>query len=100
MALLVCRKLPANGRKLYSVRTYHFFESSISKTRRGLSGEKKRRLEAFKRFASSYQAFRAGVDHDLIVIFKGFEGRSDLERARQVFQEVFQEIPLFPSNSR
>jgi hypothetical protein len=46
-------------------------------------------LEAFASFVTSYRAHRAGIAHDLLVIFKGFA--SDKERAP--FSVILREIP-------
>ena len=42
-------------------------------------------LAAFQRFAESYRRQAAMLDHDLIVIYKGFEQQSKLIEARTVF---------------
>jgi hypothetical protein len=42
-------------------------------------------ITAFKRFADSYRRNPAGCDHELIIIYKGFEQRSQLEQARAAF---------------
>ena len=45
-------------------------------------------IAAFKRFAASYRLHPAGSDHELIIIYKGFEQRSQLEQARAVFRDL------------
>ena len=42
----------------------------------------------FRRFADSYRRHPAGRDHHLIVIYKGFDQRGDLLRARTVFEDL------------
>ncbi len=42
-------------------------------------------LRSFERFVDSYKANGAGVDHSLVVIYKGFERDRDLAAARAVF---------------
>jgi hypothetical protein len=42
-------------------------------------------IAAFHRFAQSYRRHAAGLEHDLIIIFKGFEQQKDLQEAREVF---------------
>jgi hypothetical protein len=44
-------------------------------------------LAAFKRFAGSYRRHSAGIDHDLLIIYKGFKQQRDLGEARAVFSE-------------
>ena len=43
-------------------------------------------IAAFRRFAQSYHRHPAGMEHDLIVIYKGFEQQKELQEARQVFE--------------
>jgi hypothetical protein len=50
-------------------------------------------LDAFRTFMCSYATHPAGIDHDLVVIFKGYDGGSDLEGARSVFSS-FQHISM------
>ena len=42
-------------------------------------------FERFERFVQSYRRFRAGVEHDLFIIFKGFATAEATSRARDVF---------------
>lgn len=42
-------------------------------------------IDAFQRFARSYALLPAGMPHDLIVIYKGFEREEDSETARVAF---------------
>lgn len=42
-------------------------------------------LAAFEAFVHSYLAHPAGLEHDLVVIYKGFAGGADLAAARAVF---------------
>jgi hypothetical protein len=42
-------------------------------------------LAAFRRFADSYRRHPAGMQHDLIVIYKGFDQQSHLQEARDAF---------------
>lgn len=42
----------------------------------------------FQRFADSYRRFLAGCEHELIVIYAGFEQQRDLEDAASVFQDI------------
>jgi hypothetical protein len=50
-------------------------------------------IAAFQAFARSYAAHPAGINHDLVVIFKGYDGNSDLAEARAVFSS-FPHIPI------
>jgi hypothetical protein len=43
---------------------------------------------AFQRFADSYRRYPAGVDHDLIIIYKGFEHADDLRTAKALFHDL------------
>jgi hypothetical protein len=45
-------------------------------------------IATFRRFADSYRLHQAGYDHELIVIYKGFEQQSHLVQARAVFQDL------------
>lgn len=42
---------------------------------------------AFRRFAESYRRQPAGIKHELIVIYKGFEQQSHLQEARDAFRD-------------
>ena len=42
-------------------------------------------LNRFRRFVASYKSHAAGVEHNLFIIFKGFQSSDDLEEAHQVF---------------
>jgi hypothetical protein len=44
--------------------------------------------DAFERFASSYRQHDAGVEHDLIVLYKGFANLFDRDRARSIFGAI------------
>ena len=39
---------------------------------------KKNELAVFERFIKSYKFFHAGIDHDLIIIYKGFKSKYDI----------------------
>ena len=43
-------------------------------------------LAAFGRFVDSYWRQEAGVEHDFVVIYKGFAGPSELGNARAIFK--------------
>jgi hypothetical protein len=43
-------------------------------------------LAALRRFAESYRRHEAGVEHDFVVLYKGFAEPSELANARAVFQ--------------
>ena len=45
-------------------------------------------IDAFKRFADSYRRHPAGLEHELIVIYKGFGERRSFEEARQIFGDL------------
>jgi hypothetical protein len=45
-------------------------------------------LNALQRFADSYRRHPAGIQHRLIVIYKGFDQRVDLDAARRVFHDL------------
>lgn len=45
-------------------------------------------LASFERFAASYRAHPAGTDHDLVVLYKGFETSAAAEMARAVFDDL------------
>jgi glycosyltransferase involved in cell wall biosynthesis len=47
-------------------------------------------FEAFERFVASYQTYPAGIDHDLVLIAKGFDanGSHDLKRLQSIFRGV------------
>jgi hypothetical protein len=45
-------------------------------------------VHAFRRFIDSYRRHPAGVDHDLIVVYKGFVQSSQLAQARLVFGDL------------
>ncbi len=42
-------------------------------------------LEAYRKFIRSYETFSAGVKHDLVVVFKGFTCKGDLENIKSEF---------------
>ncbi len=42
-------------------------------------------IDAFRSFIQSYITYPAGIEHDLVVIFKGYEGEEDLKSARAEF---------------
>ncbi len=44
--------------------------------------------ERFQRFVQSYKTFRSGLEHDLFVIFKGFNDHDDLVQARGIFANL------------
>lgn len=41
--------------------------------------------EAFRRFAESYRNHAAGLQHDLVIIYKGFRAGADIDKARSQF---------------
>jgi hypothetical protein len=45
-------------------------------------------LNLFRRFIDSYCRFNAGFDHDLFVIYKGFETPDKLRDAHQLFENI------------
>jgi hypothetical protein len=45
-------------------------------------------LDLFCRFAHSYCQFSAGFEHDLFIIYKGFETRDELRDAHQLFENI------------
>jgi len=45
-------------------------------------------IAAFQRFADSYRRHPAGIEHELIVIYKGFEQQSQSQEARTVFHDL------------
>ncbi len=45
-------------------------------------------VKAFERFVRSYEAHPSGQDHQLVVIYKGFENNRDLRAARKAFSGV------------
>ena len=52
-------------------------------------------IEPFDRFISSYEQHGAGVDHDLVIIFKGFGGPEELEPYRRRLRgHAFEELQV------
>ncbi len=49
---------------------------------------KKNGLEPFRHFLTSYLENPAGVDHDLLIIYKGFNRKSDIEPYEKLLQDV------------
>lgn len=50
-------------------------------------------VDKFSRFAQSYLAVPAGVEHSLFIIFKGFENEDAINVARRVFEHIiYQEV--------
>jgi hypothetical protein len=45
-------------------------------------------LARFRPFLESYCRFAAVAEHDLFIIFKGFDDRSGVERAQEIFSGV------------
>jgi hypothetical protein len=45
-------------------------------------------LEPLRSFIQSYQTHPAGIDHDLVVVFKGFENDNDLKTAQSLFSSL------------
>ena len=45
-------------------------------------------LARFKRFVDAYQRYPAGADHDLFIIFKGFDSADDLAEAKAIFSAI------------
>lgn len=51
--------------------------------------------EPFERFIGSYEEHDAGVDHELVIIFKGFDGPGDLEPFRRRLEgHAFHEVQV------
>jgi hypothetical protein len=49
--------------------------------------------DQFEQFVRAYQAYPAGLTHDLVVVFKGFSSEANLEEGRKTFAEVtFEEV--------
>jgi hypothetical protein len=44
--------------------------------------------DVFKQFADSYRSFPAGCEHDLIVIYAGFQTQAELNSAAAVFRDI------------
>jgi hypothetical protein len=44
--------------------------------------------DVFRQFAESYRRFSAGCEHDLIVIYAGFQTREELDEAIAVFRDI------------
>jgi len=51
-------------------------------------------VEPFKRFIESYAKYRGGIDHDLVIIFKGFTNREHIAEYRELLKS-FSYKPLF-----
>ena len=52
-------------------------------------------IEPFDRFISSYEQHGAGVDHDLVIIFKGFRGPEELAPYRRRLRgHAFEELQI------
>lgn len=49
---------------------------------------KKNGLEPFRSFVSSYMGHRAGVEHDLMIIYKGFSSKADMAPYEKLLQSV------------
>ncbi|WP_027578500.1 hypothetical protein [Bradyrhizobium sp. Ai1a-2] len=45
-------------------------------------------LSRFRKFLQSYSRYDAGVDHRLVIIFKGFEGQTDLSEGQRIFRSL------------
>ena len=45
-------------------------------------------IEPFQRFAESYQRHPAGFEHELVVLYKGFENAADLAAAKTAFAGI------------
>jgi hypothetical protein len=45
-------------------------------------------LARFRRFVESYRRFPAAAEHDLFIIFKGFDDRHGVARAQEIFSRV------------
>ena len=52
----------------------------------------------FSRFRDSYLAWDAGIPHELHLIYKGFSGRADLEKARETFAALDHQEVVLPDN--
>jgi hypothetical protein len=49
----------------------------------------------FEQFVRAYQAYPAGIAHDLVVVFKGFSSDANLEEGRKTFAGVtFEEVHM------
>ena len=58
-------------------------------------GADERCREQFEQFVRAYQAYPAGLAHDLVVVFKGFSSKGKLEEGRKAFSGVkFEEVHL------
>jgi hypothetical protein len=51
-------------------------------------------IEPFKRFIESYTEYHGGIDHDLVIIFKGFTNREHIAEYRELLKS-FSYKPLF-----
>ena len=50
---------------------------------------RKEGVESFRRFLNSYRNIPSGVNHQLVIVYKGFEGDTEeLEKAKAIFSEV------------
>ncbi len=45
-------------------------------------------IDTFTRFVISYKKYYAGIEHDLVVIYKGFESEDCLNRAKLIFSSI------------
>lgn len=49
--------------------------------------------KALQRFGNSYRRFEAGIEHELVIIYKGFEGQNHLQQARSLFEDI-RHVPI------
>ena len=49
---------------------------------------KKNGLEPFRHFLTSYLELPAGVDHDLLILYKGFYRKSDIAPYEQLLNNI------------
>ena len=49
---------------------------------------RKNGIEPFRRFLASYLENSAGVDHNLLIIYKGFSRKSDIVPYEELLREV------------
>ena len=43
---------------------------------------------ALQRFANSYRQFNAGIEHELLVVYKGFKSKNELRQAQLLFADI------------
>lgn len=45
-------------------------------------------IEPFSKFLESYVTFDGGIDHDLLIVFKGFNGENSTRQYRQLLKDI------------